>query len=279
MNESSENAGLDYSLGRANVDKSNGIHFGVISQNEILQSWADSSKPIYPEPETCETCNGTGLQLDENGTEMDEPCVDCMGNGTVDNDVAEAIGFNYTEDGYEASCGEDGDIFITKSPYFTLCTFCSPCAPGAGDIMSPTPKGIKAYCFGHDWFESGKAPYPVYRVSAKATKKTKSFLIVARKGQEPFTVPMAKSFEYRGESWIVIRPVSYHDRVFRPKGWTVFHASSFAMGDWSEPTIAKAIAKLKELANLIPDEKWFPTIARQLNDFVHENGFYAQEKE
>ena len=56
------------------------------------------------------------------------------------------------------------DIFITKSPYYTTCTFCSPCAPNAGDLSHPVDGGVKAYCFGHDWFEEGKAPYPVFSV-------------------------------------------------------------------------------------------------------------------
>jgi hypothetical protein len=25
-------------------------------------------------------------------------------------------------------------------------------------------RGVRTYCLGHDWFEDGKAPYPVYRV-------------------------------------------------------------------------------------------------------------------
>ena len=59
---------------------------------------------------------------------------------------------------------DDHDIFIIKSPYYTLCQFCSPCAPGAGYLMNHTPDGIKAYCFGHDWFDGERAPYPVYSV-------------------------------------------------------------------------------------------------------------------
>ena len=62
---------------------------------------------------------------------------------------------------------DDVDIFVCKSPYFTYAQFCSPCAPGAGYLLNPLTEpdpGNKAYCFGHDWFESGKAPYPVYSV-------------------------------------------------------------------------------------------------------------------
>jgi hypothetical protein len=152
--------GIDYSLGKSNFDKKTGIHYGVIHQGEVLQAWTDSSEAEYPEPETCKTCNGTGLEDD-----TDNPCPDCDGEGTLSDDFSEPI-FFYLDDGeYKASqTADDPDIFILKSPFYTLCQFCSPCAPGAGSIMNTVENGIKAYCFGHDWFESGKAPYPVYSV-------------------------------------------------------------------------------------------------------------------
>jgi hypothetical protein len=78
------------------------------------------------------------------------------------------LGFYVNEADLSAHCSDDGDIFITKSPFYTLCQFCSPCAPGAGYLMNPCEDGIKAYCFGHDWFEDGKAPYPVYSVETNA---------------------------------------------------------------------------------------------------------------
>jgi hypothetical protein len=133
--------GIDYGMGQTNIDTSTGIRYGVISQHEVLQAWADSSEPIYPED-----------------LEHEDDC--------DYNEMAEAIGYEYTGDGYEASCGEDGDIFITKSPFYTYAQFCSPCAPGACYLMTPVEPdpANKCYCFGHDWFEDGKAPYPVYSV-------------------------------------------------------------------------------------------------------------------
>jgi hypothetical protein len=136
------NIGIDYSMGLGNYDKDNGIHYGVISQNEVLQAWADESEGYYGEPE-----------LDENGEEMEM------------DDMCEALSFTLDDGEYLAEqSSDDPDIFITKSPYYTTCQFCSPCAPGAGYIMNTIEGGIKTYCFGHDWFESGKAPYPVYSV-------------------------------------------------------------------------------------------------------------------
>jgi hypothetical protein len=153
--------GIDYGMGKTNRDEN--FHYGVISQNEVLQSWADSSEAIYPDPDTCETCHGIGTigQTDEAHGELQD-CSDCNGEGTITDDMTEPIGFEYHADGYDCVCSDDGDIFIIKSPYFTYCAYCSPCAPGAGYLMSPNPAGIMAYCFGHDWFEDGKAPYPVF---------------------------------------------------------------------------------------------------------------------
>jgi hypothetical protein len=131
-----EGPGIDYGLGITNIDVETEIRYGVISQNEVLQAWCDSSEPYYGES--------------EDGEELPED--------------AEPLSFEYDGDGYQASCGDDGDIFIIKSPFYTLCAFCSPCAPGAGYIMSTREKGIKAYCFGHDWFDGNKAPYPVFSV-------------------------------------------------------------------------------------------------------------------
>jgi hypothetical protein len=153
--------GIDYGMGTTNRDPKTGIRYGVISQNEVLQSWCDSSEAVYPDPETvtCEACGGEGLV-------EEEKCEDCGGEGTVEEDMefAEPSYFEYNDDGYVAHCGNDGDIFVTKSPYFTRAAFCSPCAPGACYLMSPCEDGERAYCFGHDWFEDGRAPYPVFSV-------------------------------------------------------------------------------------------------------------------
>ena len=131
--------GIDYGLGQTNIDTKTGIRYGVIHQGECLQAWADSSEPYYgPEDELSE--------LSENEWEGMEP-----------------ISWYYSGEGIEAEQSfDDGDIFILKSPYYTLCGFCSPCAPGAGYL---TGNGnVRAYCFGPDWFE-GKPPHDIYRVS------------------------------------------------------------------------------------------------------------------
>ena len=136
--------GIDYGRGRANVDPKTGIRFGVIPQNALLQAWADESEPVYPERNEDDECSACE-QTDE-----------CM---------CEPDGWLYSHEGYYAHCGEDGDIFIERSPYYTHAAYCSPCAPGACYLLSPHEDGARAYCFGPDWFYDDPAPYPIYRVS------------------------------------------------------------------------------------------------------------------
>lgn len=130
--------GIDYGRGMVNINHNTGIRFGVINQSELLQAWADESVP------RCSNCC----------CNTDDIVCEC-----------EPDGFEYIGEGYEAfQSFDDTDIFVVESPYYTLCAYCSPCAPGAGYVMDQVEDGVKAYCFGHDWFEGGRAPYKVYDV-------------------------------------------------------------------------------------------------------------------
>ncbi len=152
--------GLNYGLSNTNRDKETGIRYGVISIHEVTQAWTDSSEGHYP----C-FCVECGEDMDN----YDDPCPNC---GTevsdLDQECAEASSFDFMGEGYEATQGgDDTDIFVIKSPFFTYAQFCSPCAPGAcylGNPLDVPHDDNKAYCFGHDWFDDGKAPYVVYSV-------------------------------------------------------------------------------------------------------------------
>lgn len=149
-------AGIDYGRGMTNIDNKTGIRYGVINQHEVLQVWADSSEANYGKPEEAE-CPECGTPFickkkTEWGDEIE--CVKCGEMFTIEiPDGYEPLSFYIDDQKYSAECGEDGDIFITKSPYYTYARFCSPCAPGAGYLMNASEYGVKTYCFGHSWFE------------------------------------------------------------------------------------------------------------------------------
>jgi hypothetical protein len=186
-------AGIDYGLGKINTDGN--FRYGVIPANEVGQAWYDESEGEYGKPfcpdcfnevdETADFSFEGGPMQDNEGNEIIDEyfCVHCE-KGVDENNPEiwpeNPICFYYAGDGYEAHQSQDDcDIFITKSPYFTYAQFCSPCAPGAVYLMNPldikeqireyvvdgiSHENNRGYCFGHDWFESGKAPYPVYSV-------------------------------------------------------------------------------------------------------------------
>jgi hypothetical protein len=185
------NPGIDYGRGLTNIDTETGIRYGVISQNEVLQAWADSSEAIYPW-----TCGYCGNDLTSEPWEYPAHCDHCNRELTEDDfDMQEPAGFEYNQDGYIChQSADDTDIFVIKSPYYTYAQFCSPCAPGAGYLMNPFRFNVfdgygenkpllsfphtsktykqaaenagypKVYCFDASWFDDNKAPYPVFSV-------------------------------------------------------------------------------------------------------------------
>ncbi len=181
-------AGIDYGNSLTNIDHETGIRFGVIHSHEVLQAWCDSAESDYGEPH-CPDCGNDAIGVDD-ATGPDEAnewfvgrdyfcrdCETCFWSDSAFGD--EPLSHNYSDEEYEASQGgDDCDIFVTRSPFYTYAPFCSPCAPGAGylgsalpsataghDLDDLRPTGVKTYCFGHDWFDDGKAPYRVFRVS------------------------------------------------------------------------------------------------------------------
>ena len=167
-------AGIDYGMGQSNVDHATGIRYGVIAQGNVGQAWYDSAEPDYGEP-TCPKCGNAAKDHDSFEGDTDdyesghgcsdfvcEPCRYVFDSQDAFGD--EPVGWHVDEPGYELGTCLDVNIFVLKSPFYTLARFCSPCVPGAGDLDNPDDGGIKTYCLGHDWFESDKAPYPVFRV-------------------------------------------------------------------------------------------------------------------
>ena len=156
--------GIDYGLGKSNIDDNN-IRFGVINQSEVLQAWCDDSDPMYFY--CCPEC-GIEFGYEYPGYDNCPNCYELFDEFTFD--MLEPDHFRYLQDGYKIfQSQDDTDLFVELSPYYTYAQFCSPCAPGAIYLMSPLDDiedNNKGYCLGHDWFESGYAPYPVYDIKS-----------------------------------------------------------------------------------------------------------------
>lgn len=158
-----KNIGIDYGRGMVNIDTDSGIRYGVIHVHDV-DYWCHEAEPVYGEPH-CPEC---GAELGHNFDDGDM-CAECQYtvSSVGDECYPDSPAFWVFElEGFKAEQNnEDPDIFVTKSPYYTTAQFCSPCAPGACYLVNTVEDGPKAYCFGHDMFESGVAPYPVYRVA------------------------------------------------------------------------------------------------------------------
>jgi hypothetical protein len=169
--------GIDYGMGMSNVDRETGIRYGVIPIRD-LSEWAhEDFEADYGDP-TCGQCGNGVVAYDEElhgeysqtkwGCD-DWACETCRrtyDSGEVYGE--EPLSHNLDDGEYVATLDQYNDIFILKSPYFTRAGFCSPCAPGAGHLNSICDDGVRTYCFGHDWFDGGRAPYPVYSVATEA---------------------------------------------------------------------------------------------------------------
>ena len=169
------NRGIDYSGpgSTANRDPETGIRYGIISQHQLDGDSLDSFEEIYVP--RCPHC-GKEVPEDTHFTKENRPaderdgyytiCASCEKPFAEDEQYGDEPDDHKLDDGeYQGRLDSGGDAWCFKSPYFTRATFCSPCAPGACSLGSPCDDGERAYCFGHDWFEDGKAPYPVYSVA------------------------------------------------------------------------------------------------------------------
>jgi len=163
--------GIDYSLGMANTDKATGIHYGVISAHALAHWIYDDAEEIYPEEVEieCPEC-GHGFMTQNYGYGDAQTCEACQHEFNLDSDMElDPIGFDYCPNDPTYSCessGDDGDIFVCKSPYKTRARYCSPCAPGACYLADPCDDGDWAFCFGPEYFDADNAmPYDCYSVA------------------------------------------------------------------------------------------------------------------
>jgi hypothetical protein len=165
-------AGIDYGRGMSNIDNETGIRFGIIHQNSLnLDMVSNEMESHYPEPCYAEDINcprcGKFFRVTPNHKWGDAVrCYSCQHQFELDMpEFMEPSHSTYEKEEYNVyQVYDEYNLRVTKSPYYTLANFCSPCYPGAGDLDTPNPKGVKTYCLGHEWFEQDFAPYPVFRV-------------------------------------------------------------------------------------------------------------------
>lgn len=168
--------GIDYGLGTVNVDLESGIRYGVIHMND-LSSYATDDIFTHGEDVGYAAAideikdslqRGFRHVMEDLGLKPDNDDLSDMADQVMqdqDWDYESSGPYEYDAEGVSIRTMSDNtELFVLKSPFFTKCQFCSPCAPGAGYLMNPCPDGPRTYCLGHDWFEDGKAPYPVYSV-------------------------------------------------------------------------------------------------------------------
>lgn len=169
--------GIDYGMGLTNIDPKTGIRFGVVHQNKMGDGFFESVASEYFQG--CPNC-GTELS-DEQRDKLEAKmktingrlkgkCPHCNDYISPD-DIhgEEPIGQYIKQDGIEASIDSLGDIFITKSPFYTRGTFCSPCAPGAvsigPDYQTTNENHPRAYCFPDSWYSDKPKMGNVFRTA------------------------------------------------------------------------------------------------------------------
>jgi len=174
-----------------NLDTATGIRYGVISQHSVSP---DALDDIWRKGKDLAYAGALAEHLLEMRSEfISDPANDLedFDEDSVTQDFADRYSSDgglsdilYESDGYKLTGCLSTDLFVLKSPFYTYAQFCSPCVPGAGNLDSffqseenqeskdgtefaaeAEANGFpRVYCLGHDWFESGVAPYGVFSV-------------------------------------------------------------------------------------------------------------------
>ena len=167
-------SGIDYGMGRTNIDRETGIRYGVISDRDLAShAWdtiySEATDLDYEEAvenARSELAHAIKSALTDYSTSFD---ANELADSIIDDldfnleYAADGVRYLYDKDGETFNVLSDGDIMITSSKFYTLCAFCSPCAPGAGYLGSDGD--VKTYCLGPDWFSAeNPMPYTCFSV-------------------------------------------------------------------------------------------------------------------
>lgn len=192
--------GIDYGkYTNINRNPETGIHYGVISRNSVIdcgqevfergdnlsfKAWQDEvKKDIRRALDDYFSDHKFGDRKTSPLDDAVENAFDAIEDGLNDRYQEDSDDYKYEHDGYVITTCLDNDFMVIKSPFYTYAQFCSPCAPGAGNLDSPFKSSVgnpdwseelkleaekagfkKVYCLGRDWFDGGVSPYPIFSV-------------------------------------------------------------------------------------------------------------------
>jgi hypothetical protein len=191
-------SGIDYGNGTTNIDKDTGIRYGVIHSNRLASHAWDKITSSGEDLDYTETIESLTFEISSSlksilsDYDSNFDCKEAAESIVSDLDLnLESTGdctryFYEGEDETFNVCA-DCDIFVTKSKYYTLCSYCSPCAPGAGSLGSEG--SVKAYCLGPDWFDSDNPmPYRCFYVENNCEVFKNYLHVVENRSGENYTM-------------------------------------------------------------------------------------------
>jgi hypothetical protein len=173
-------SGIDYSMGLANKNIETGVHYGVIYANrlpgwfwETVESegvdmdYEDAMSAMKDEVKSALKSVLSDYAVTADYEELAQTVADSI---EIEHEsTGDRIRYRYDKDGLIFETTSDGSVFVIESPYYALCSYCSPCAPGAGYLESEG--SIKTYCLPTDWFDDGDsntAPYVAHKMIKEA---------------------------------------------------------------------------------------------------------------
>jgi len=155
-------SGIDYGRGVSNRNPKTGIRFGIINQHSLADWVMSEAETIY-----WHGCPECGNEFKTKSDVVRCPTCRYESDDTSEFYGDEPLAWIIAKSKTEFIHTEDPTfgVWVERSPYYTLCSMCSPCAPGAGDLDSPNEDGVKTYCLGPDYFDGDNpCPYPIYEV-------------------------------------------------------------------------------------------------------------------
>ena len=169
-----------------NFDEKTGIRYGVISPHSISPYALDDiyQRGTDPHYENAiselkayagEIAMNSPVPISDDAQErIADILIEEFNNGTCENSDGQ---MDYSDKEYDLHVsGDNFGIFVMRSPYYTYCRGCSPCAPGAGSLDNPYTEWPdmdawdKTLCLGPEWFDTEddqyahKIRYRVFRV-------------------------------------------------------------------------------------------------------------------